>query len=182
MFDSSRKHLSVAMGLCSLILWGAAAVAGPDISGQVMRVLGPDTLVVKGPGDVLYTVHLRGTMTGERGNPAATQTQSRLVSDLVGRRVTLTNVAGTGNRLEAVVEYGNVDLNQELIRDGMLQYDEETVSPELVDHYTILEEQARTESLGVWRPVEERPATPAPMVPAAPPEGGWKFRPLTTKP
>lgn len=182
MFDSSRKHLSVSIGLCGLILGLATAVAGPNISGQVMRVLGPDTLVVKGPGDVLYTVHLRGTTTGEPGNPAASQTQARLMSDLVGRRVTLTNVSGTGNRLEAVVEYGRTDLNQELIRDGMLQFDGDSASPELIDQYSVLEEQARAESLGVWRPVEAPMAQPVPAVPAEPPEGGWKFRPLTTKP
>jgi endonuclease YncB( thermonuclease family) len=165
----------------SLVLLIPAVVhAEFNLSGQVMRVLGPDTIEVRGPGEVLYQVHLRGTAAGDPDHPAAFETETRLISGLVGRHVTLTNVTGSGTRLEAVVRYGQEDLNRELIEDGMLRFDNETAEPGLVYDYTTAEDKARMKALGVWRPMEPRETPPPPALPAHPlaePEGGWQFRP-----
>jgi endonuclease YncB( thermonuclease family) len=166
--------------LCLVLLVPAAAHAEFTLSGQVMRVLGPDTIEVRGPGEVLYRVHLRGTTPGDPGHPAAFETETRLISDLVGRHVTLTSVTGSGTQLEAVVHYGQEDLNRELIEDGMLRFDNETAEPGLVYDYTTAEDKARMKALGVWRPMEPRDLPPPrelPEHPLAEPRGGWQFRP-----
>jgi endonuclease YncB( thermonuclease family) len=172
--------LPASLLLSLVLLVPAAANAEFTLSGQVMRVLGPDTIEVRGPGEVLYRVHLRGTAPGDPDHPAAFETETRLISDLVGRHVTLKNVTGSGTQLEAVVHYGQEDFNRELIEDGMLRFDEETAEPGLVYDYTTAEDKARLKALGVWRPMEPRDTPPPPALPAHPlaePEGGWQFRP-----
>lgn len=160
------------------MLLGPTTSSARELSGLVMRVLGPDALEIRGPGDVLYSVHLRGTTAGDPGEPAAFQSESQLISQLVGRHVTLTNVSGSGSHLEAVVEYGRADINQELIRSGELKFDEASANPELVYDYTTAEEKARIQSLGIWRPMNDRPPAPPQTVsPVEEPANGWQFRP-----
>lgn len=171
-------RISLVALVSLLMLLGPATSSSRELSGLVMRVLGPDSLEIKGPGEVLYSVHLRGTTAGNSGELAELSSNTELMSQLVGRYVTLTNVSGSGTRLEAVVEYGNADFNQELIRSGMHKFNDSAANPGLVYDYTTAEEKARIKSLGIWRPMEDRPsAPPKTLGPLEEPAGGWQFRP-----
>lgn len=179
-----RARLSaVFAGALCLALWTTAALGqASSLSGRVVRITGPNQVVVEGPGGAQYEVQLRGTSAAE-GDLSAGLAQDRLTSDLLGRHVTVDHLSGSANRLQGEVYYGNSDVNEEWVRDGLLRYDEENAAEDSADEYRAAEIEARLSERGIWRPmdtVSSPSPQPAPLgepTVLEPPPGGWQFRP-----
>lgn len=178
-----RRAASCAAALILLQCAFAAATQAADpygLSGRVLRVLGPNRLVVEGPGGAQYQVLLRGTEPGATTHPATRDAETRLVETLVGRHVSITDVAGgtSSATVFGVVRLGHEDINYQWLRDGMLRFDGSTADASAIDAYAAAEDAARAAGIGIWAEehLDAPPSTPA--VPATPPPGGWQFRPL----
>ena len=173
------KRLSALLVLaCGVMLICTASFAqGTTLSGRVIRVLGPNQVVVEGPGGAQYQVQLRGTESAASGYSGA---EERLSSDLLGRHVTVDQISGSANQLQGVIHYGRSDVNREWLNEGLLRYDEDSVDDGSAAAYRAAENEARYGERGIWRPTDEasEPApAPGPAVEMEPPPGGWQFRP-----
>ena len=175
-----------AVGSLLLYLAFAGSALGQTgtLSGRVVRITGPNQVVVEGPGGAQYEVQLRGTLAPSTGNPASGLAQERLTSDLLGRHVTVDNLSGSANRLQGEVYYGDSDVNREWVREGLLRYDEENTPDDSAEAYRAAEIEARLSERGIWRPMDtlEPASSPGPALPSQPtvlepPPGGWQFRP-----
>lgn len=171
--------VSVILLLCGLA--PSAGAADPwGVSGRVLRVLGPNRLVVEGPGGAQYQVLLRGTAPAAASHPATRDAETRLIETLVGRHVSITDVAGgmSSSTVFGVVRFGNEDINYQWLRDGMLRFDGSTADASIIDAYAAAEDEAHAAGIGIWAEAYSADESDTPAVPATPPPGGWQFRPL----
>lgn len=183
-----RIRIGAAIGglALGLALWTASAFGqATTLSGRVVRITGPNQVVVEGPGGAQYQVQLSGTSAASLDDPSAGLAQDRLTSDLLGRHVTVDAISGSANQLQGVVSYGNTDVNREWVREGLLRSDTENESATEADAYRAAEIEARLSERGIWRPMEQTDnpppettsALPAQPTVLEPPPGGWQFRP-----
>ena len=176
-----NKLLAVLLILCGGTLCYTTALAqGTALSGRVIRVLGPNQVVVEGPGGAQYQVQMRGTQSATPGYPADSYAEERLTTDLLGRHVTVDQISGSANQLQGVISYGDSDINRQWLSEGMLRYDEDSAAHSSAAGYRAAENEARYAERGIWRPMDETSAAErsgGPAVELEPPPGGWQFRP-----
>ena len=182
------RYPTAVAGALFLVIWATTAQGQTSsLSGRVMRITGPNQVIVEGPGGAQYQVRLQGTSAAGL-DAAASYAQERLTSDLLGRHVTVDNISGNANQLKGVVSYGHEDINHRWVSEGMLRYDEEDSKKDRADAYRAAETEARLSERGIWRQMETSNPEPAPEPPhqptevLEPPPGGWKFRPTNTYP
>jgi len=173
-----QRSTSVSPLLALLMLWAVHCPAQDGtLSGQVLRVTGPNEVVVQGPGGTQYQVRLRGTFPGPANHPESVAAQEYMYENLVGRRVTITDVSGGGASVEGTLWYGDQDVNRNVLNDGLLRFDPSSVEGDTIEVYSKSEQEARDTGRGIWAPVDDEGNLPQPT-PATPPPDGWKFRPV----
>ena len=166
MVGQEKRRLRLALCAAAVILLectlgpAARATEPYGVSGRVLRVLGPNRLVIEGPGGVQHHVYLRGTAPATAGHTATRDAEQQLMETLVGRHVTVTDIAGgpSSTMMMGVVRFGNEDINHQWLRAGLLRFDGATADAPMIDAYTAAEDEARAAGLGIW--AEDNPGSP----------------------
>jgi endonuclease YncB( thermonuclease family) len=192
---SAVKRWYIVFAWIPILVVSSWAIAQPEtLSGRVLRIEGPDTLIVEGPGGVQYPVSPSGVDAGDVGHAAGARAHDRLEESLVGRHVTVTNMQpGGAGVYRGVINYGRQDMNRQWIEEGLFPYDGDSAPSDQQEKYMTAEELARAAEKGVWRPMEpgvqppsdKSTVNPPPggpgFIEAVPPPGGWQFRPLESR-
>jgi endonuclease YncB( thermonuclease family) len=147
-------------------MFGAVAIAGPNIEGQVVGVSDGDTITILDVQRQQYKIRLAGIDAPEKRQDFGNRSKQSL-SDLVYRRQATveTNKTDRFGRWVAKVLVGGEDVNLEQVRRGMAwhykAYEREQ-APADRQAYAAAEDAARASGMGLW-------AMPSPTPP-------WEFR------
>jgi micrococcal nuclease len=129
---------------------------GQDFEGEIIGVLGGDTLEVLHGKDVML-IRLDGVDAPEIGQPFGAEAQAFVASLALGKRaqVTLTKAGESGILTGRVSLPSGFNLSHELLKAGLAWWDRNAAPSN--DSLWKLEREARLERRGLWKDVDPLP-------------------------
>ena len=137
--------------ICLLLYFSLPGSSAESLSGQPLRVLSGDRLVLLGSDGRQYRIRLQGITTDPPNQYWGAAAKRYLSTLVLGRFLTVRyRIQDPDGYLRATLLHGGADMNRRLIQSGLARHDPAGQSTAERISYADAEQKAKRSRQGIW--------------------------------